>query len=439
MAQKLIVMTQKELLKYEIITDLIKGKINGTAASKQLSLSVRQVKNLKAKVKKLGAKGIIHASRGRESNRRIKPEIIEKAKKYLKKKYHDFGPKFASEKLEENHKIKLGKETVRQIMASIGLWKPKPRKQPKNRHTWRPRKDYYGEMQQFDGSYHHWLEDRSGELCLLLSVDDATGKITHAKFDYHEGVLPVFKFWLEYFKKNGLPLSIYLDKFSTYKINHRNAKDNQELITQFGRAMNQAGTRLITAHSPEAKGRVERMFGTFQNRLVKEMRLVGISTIEEANEFLKKYIPKFNAQFEVIPRKRNNLHRKINKELDKKLPQIFSIQEQRIVHNDYTVMFKNQYFQLDEEQPTTVYKKDQVIIEEHLNNEVKINLKGHYLNYQVLPERPKKQINVKLPALTRRKQSGWKPPLDHPWRRKFIFNNKLKVEKPAPILINKNR
>ncbi|MDK2948906.1 MAG: hypothetical protein PWQ56_71 [Patescibacteria group bacterium] len=262
---------------------------------------------------------------------------------------------------------------------------------------------------------------------MLLSVDDATGKITYAKFDINESVVAVFKFWTEYFEKNGLPISIYLDKFSTYKVNHKNAVDNKDMITQFQRAMNQVGIKPITANSPEAKGRVERMNGTLQDRLVKELKLANISTIEKANEFLKDYIPKFNAKFAVIPNRRADLHKPLNKATRVRLPQIFSVQEQRKIMNDYTIRFENQYFQLDQEQPTTVYKKYAVVVEKHLNNEIKINLKGHYLNYRELPERPKKEINVKLVALTNRKPSQWKPPADHPWRNQFL-QDKIKYD-----------
>jgi transposase len=422
MKQQLITMTQKELSRYEIIQNLIDGRINGTEAAKQISLSIRQVKNIKVRVIHEGARGVIHKNRGRESNRKIPEEKINRIKMIVKEKYYDFGPTFAVEKLYENHQIEISDETLRQLMVEWGLRSVKPRKQSKDMHIWRPRKDNYGEMQQFDGSYHHWLENRCGELCLLLSIDDATGKITHAKFDYNEGVMAVFKFWTEYFDKNGLPVSIYLDKFSTYKVNHKNAVDNTELKTQFERAMRQAGVEPITAHSPEAKGRVERVFGTLQDRLVKEMRLAGIATIEEANKFLEEYIPKFNARFSVVPNRKANLHRNVNSQLKEKLPQVFSRQSRRMVHNDYTVMFENKYFQLNKEQPTTVYKKDAVIIEEHLDGNIKINHDGHYLNYAVLPERPKKIIDVKLIALTRRKQSDWKPPIDHPWRKPFITN-----------------
>lgn len=422
MTQNLISMTEKELSRYSIIKNLIAGQINGTDAAKQVGLSVRQVKRLKAKVVKNGAQGLIHGHRGRESNRRLAIELAEKAKKYLQEKYYYFRPTFAAEKLAQVDKIKLGKETVRTMMTQMGLWHPKPRKQPKKKHFWRPRKDNYGEMEQFDGSYHHWFGEE--ETCLLLSVDDATGKITDGQFGYHESVKEVFAFWQGYLLANGLPLAIYLDKFSTYKINHPKAADNSELLTQFQRAMNQLGVNLIVAHSPEAKGRIERMFQTLQDRLVKELRLAGITTIDGANNFLKEYIPKFNAQFAVAPNRRANLHKELKPTIKEKLPQIFSVQSERKVNNDYTIMFKNKFYQLNDTQPTTVYKKDAVIVEEHLDGSIKINLKDHYLNYQELPERPKKEINIKLTALTQQIQNSYKPPPDHPWRKQFLFNRR---------------
>lgn len=200
-------MTEKELSRHSVIKNLIAGAINGTDAAKQMALSIRQTKRLKTEVIKLGVEGLIHGNRGKESNRKIDPNIIEKAKKYLKEKYYDFGPTFASEKLEENDNIKLGKETLRGIMTEMGLWKPKQCKQAKNKHFWRPRKDNYGEMEQFDGSYYVWFGNEKS--CLLLSVDDATGKITYAKFDYNESIRAVFKFWLEYFEKKW-NLNLYL-------------------------------------------------------------------------------------------------------------------------------------------------------------------------------------------------------------------------------------
>jgi hypothetical protein len=432
MAQKLICMSTKELSRYEIIQSLLDGKINGTDAAKQIGITVRQIKRLKLKVVKLGAAGLVHGNRGRKGNRKRDDEISKKIEKYLKEKYYDFGPTLATEKLTEDHNITINKESVRQIMTKLKLWKPKPRKQSKKRHVWRARKENIGEMQQFDGSYHRWFGDE--ESCLLLSVDDASGKITHATFDRNEGVKAVFRFWSEYIEKNGLPVSMYLDKFSTYKVNHKNAVDNKDMITQFQRAMNQVGVKLITAHSPQAKGRVERMFDTLQDRLVKELRLAGITTMDEANGFLEKYIPKFNAKFAVAPARKKDLHKKPIKQIQAKLPQIFSIQNTRVVMNDYTVRFENNYFQLNEIQPTTVYKKDTVTIEQHLDNSIKISVKEQYLDYTILPERPKKEINILLPAITNNKQTNWKPPINHPWRKQFL-HNKLKVK--SQILIEK--
>lgn len=429
---QLITMTKEEAKRYDIMKDLLSKKIDGTEAAKQLNLSVRQTKRLKVAVHTFGIKGIIHGNRGKKSNRRVDEATIKKAKIYLHQIYHDFNPLLAQEKLCELHNIQVSKETVRKLMISEKLWHPKKRTD-KKKHFWRERKDTYGEMEQFDGSYHSWFEGRNKkevgvEQCLLLSVDDATGKITHAKFDYNEGVRAVFRFWKEYHRVHGTPYSIYLDKFSTYKVNHKNAVDNHALMTQFERAMNQLGVKVIHANSPQAKGRVEKMNDTLQRRLVKEMRLHNINTIEDANTFLREvYVPKFNRQFAVMPKKSSDLHRKCDDKTVRALDTIFSIQSERTINNDYTVRFKNTYYQLLEVQPTTVYKNDEVTIEEHLNGEVKISLRNHSLNYTCLPERPKKERDVKLIALTSRKQSTWKPPIDHPWRKQFLFTKKQSI------------
>lgn len=421
-----ITLTMKEINRHEVARRLIQRRITEEEARKLMDLkSVRQVRRIKGRVIKEGAKGLAHRGRGRQGNRKFGEDFTNKVMTIVKEKYSDFKPTFAVEKLLENHRIRIGRETLRKLMADEGLWKPKSRQQPKGRHVWRARKENYGEMQQFDGSYHHWFEDRGEEACLLLSIDDATGKITKAKFDRNEGTAAVFGFWLEYFNENGLPVSIYLDKFSTYKINHPSAADDKDLLTQFQRAMGWAGVRPISAHSPEAKGRVERVFQTLQDRLVKELRLADISTIREANEFLKTYIPKFNAQFAVTPAAQADLHRRMNKELKAKLPQIFSVHSQRKVNNDYTILFKNRFFQLLEGQPVTVYKKDTVTVEEWLDGGIRITHKDHFLGYRELPERPKKMIDVRLSALTAYK-SDYVPPASHPWRGNKYLNKKAR-------------
>lgn len=311
-------------------------------------------------------------------------------------------------------------------MIEEKIWQAR-KKSNEKKYAWRERFDNYGEVEQFDGSYHNWFEGRNEkevglEQCLLVSVDDATGKPTKIKFEDHEGVVPVFRFWKEYFEDKGTPSAIYLDKFSTYKVNHKKAEDNKDMMTQFERAMKQLNVRVIHANTPQAKGRVEKMNGTLQRRLVKEMRLAKINTIAEANKFLEEvFIPKFNKQFAVVPKKEANLHRELNKKQLKELAGILSVQSERTVFNDYTVRVHNNYYQLEETQPTTVYKKTKVIIEEHLSGEVKIRLRDNYLNYFKLPERPKKEIDIKLPALTLRKSTAHKPPANHPWKQNYMF------------------
>jgi len=185
------------------------------------------------------------------------------------------------------------------------------------------------------------------------------------------------------------------------------------------------GIRVIHANSPQAKGRVEKMNGTLQRKLVKEMRLANINTMVEANKYLKEvFIPKFNTQFGVIAKKKNNLHRKLNEQQKIELKKILSIQSERSINNDYTIRFKNNYYQLEEVQSTTVYKRDKVVIEEHLDGSLKIALRDKYLDYFKLPTRPKKEIDVKLIALTKQKPIGWKPPFNHPWRQSFLYNKK---------------
>lgn len=400
-------------------------------------MSVRQVKRIKAKVKKKKILGVIHGNRGKPSNRQTDKRTMAAAKQQLRTMYHDFNPLLAKEKLLETHEIDLSKETVRQLMIAEKLWTPR-RKGKVKKFSWRERKDNYGEMQQFDGSYHRWFEGRNEkevglEQCLLVAVDDADGTITRAQFETNEGVEAVFRFWRDYFKVTGVPISIYLDKFSTYKVNHKNAVDNQELMTQFERAMKQFDVKVIHANTPQAKGRVEKMNDTLQRRLVKELRLAHINTITEANKFLEeKFIPKFNKQFQVAAKKSANLHRKLSVKQFNNLDKIFSIQTGRKVNNDYTVRFKNKYFQLNQTQPTTVCKKDMVTIEEHLNGGTKIALRDRYLGFVTLPERPRKVMNVQLIALTQKSSPGWKPPADHPWRKQFFINKKQHI----PVAVN---
>lgn len=410
-------MTTIERLRLETIEELVEGKIYASTASTRLNLSVRQIKRLKLKFRDNGYDGLIHSSRGKTGTRKIDNNLENNIVKIINEKYRDFGPTLACEKLQELHGILLSDETIRAIMIRNKIWKSKKRKRGQYL-SWRERRSSYGELQQFDGSYHNWFEGRNPSLpeaCLLASIDDATGKITHAKFDHNESVTAVFKFWWEYIELNGIPSEIYLDKFSTYKINHPMAVDNVELMTQFGRAMQELGVNPIPANTPQAKGRIERLFKTLQDRFVKEMRIKDINNIETANKFLKEiFIPWYNSRFAVIPRSNNNCHRTLDISTTTKLSGIFSKHYVRGINNDFTVQYKTKWYQLKEIQPTTIFKTDKVLIEERLNNTIAIKYKDRYLNFFELPEKPLK-VNSSPIVLTEHK-SNWIPPANHPWR-----------------------
>src|SRR3990167_5211580 len=259
---------QREQAKLDVIGKALSRQITNGQASRMLGMSVRQIQRLKKDVREQGEKAVIHKLKGKTSNHHINQYIKKEVLMVVKEYYHDFKPGFATEKLTERHGARISDETMRLWMTEEGLWKPHKQKKITFR-SWRPRKESFGELEQFDGSYHDWFEGRyqdgNGdpiETCLLAAIDDATGSITHALFTKNEGVAAVFQFWLSYIRRHGKPLAIYLDKFSTYKINHKTALDNKGLMTQFERATKDLGILLISAHSPQAKGRVERLFLT---------------------------------------------------------------------------------------------------------------------------------------------------------------------------------
>lgn len=415
---KNIVMSPKEVKKYDIIKKLISKELNGSEASDLLRITVRHVRRLKRKVEQYGIKGLIHGNRGRISNRKIPNEEKQTIIDLLHKHYPDFGPTLASEKLEERQGIKRDKGTIRSIMISENLWQPR-RKKKETHRAWRQRKASEGEMIQYDGSYEHWFEGRSGECCLLAGIDDSNSRVW-AKLDEHEGVEPTFNFWREYVEKFGKPYSIYVDKFSTYSMNHKLAKENPDTLTQFERAMEtDLNIEVIKAHSAPAKGRVEKLFKTLQDRLIKELRLNNISTIAEANRFLEEeFLPKFNARFMVESRTKTNLHKELTKKEKNNLDSIFSRQCERAVRNDFTIDHKKSCYQLEETQSAAVCKGSIVTVEERMDKSVCFKLRGKYLNYKLLPEKPKKISENKLQWVLAA-GTAYKPAINHPWRRTF--------------------
>jgi transposase len=409
-----ITMTSIQLQRFEVLSQLNSENMNGTEASEKLGLSVRQIRRLKKKIKKKGARGLIHGNKGKTNPRKVEKKIRDKVLKLMQGTYKNFGPTFAAEKLAERDDISVSHEWLRLFMITEKLWIPKKKKDGTIHRCWRPRMDLEGAMEQFDGSYHHWLTLLDEELCLLLTIDDATGKIKKARFEKNEGITAVFTFWKEYAQKHGrLPKRLYVDKFSTYKVNHKNAVDDPEMITQFNRALKELGVELICAHSPQAKGRVERVFGTLQDRLVKEMTLAGVKSVEEANVFLQKYIPKFNQQFDEKAAKEGDAYVTILSTTD--LDQVFSVQKERRVTNDYTVQFETEWYQIEKEQSVMVLRRDTVTVEKRLDGSVRMRLirSDKYLNIRKLPMRP---IREKMPRCTSAvTRTPHVPAANHPW------------------------
>lgn len=359
MAGKDIVgMTQEELKRLHIIHKVLDKGITQAEAAELVGVCLRQIQRIVRTVREEGDKGITHKSRGKLSNRALPDKIKYKALKLCRERYHDFGPTLASEKLFERDKIKLNDETLRLWFIEERIAYKTRKKRP--HRQWRPRKPCFGEMVQMDGSHHDWFEGR-GEPCVLMGyIDDATST-PFARFYPYEGTLPAMDSFKHYIEKYGIPVSLYLDKHSTYKVaQKRSIEDdlnNTDPLSQFARAVKELGTNLIHADSPQAKGRIERVFGTFQDRLIKEMRLEDINSIEEGNRFLKEYLPVYAKRFGVRPAKDINLHRPLPKAIS--LDKILCKKTERALGNDFTVTHDKKFYQIEDN-----IRAQKVIVEE---------------------------------------------------------------------------
>ena len=394
-------MTQKELNLKSIMDKLIWWHLLEREAASLAHKSLRQIQRIKKRYSRDGDAWLIHKSRLRKSNHQYDSAKYDVAVSLIQKYYQDYSYVLLQEKLEEKHGICFSMPTLRNELIRRGIRMVKKQRKPDTQRTMRKRKENYGEMIQYDGTYHLWFEDRWDEVCLLVSVDDATGDVV-AKFALNEGIPATFQFWIDYILIHGKPKSIYLDKFATYKINHPNATDDKELVTQFGRVCKELGIELIFANSPQAKGRVERMNGTLQDRLLKELRENNICNIADANVFLKEYLPKFNAKFRVEARGNSNLHIPLRDDEKERLNQIFSIQKVRKIQNDYTIRFETKIIQLyrDKEGGSLVYKWERVTVEKHMDGTIRVTNKNRkYVISKEASSLPKKSCTLPLPPL----------------------------------------
>ena len=409
MAGKDIVMaSQRELKRLHIVQKIVEGILKQTEAAEMLSLSTRQIRRIFTRVKEEGAQGVVHRSRGKESNRKLPEEVKEQVLQLYRKHYEGFGPTLTQEKLQERDGICISDETLRIWLLGAGLWKK--RRKGRQHRRWRPRKDRNGEMIQMDGSHHDWFEGRGPASVFMGYIDDATGKVFGRFYEY-EGTIPAMDSFRRYIRKNGLPVSLYMDKHTTYKSTGKPTLENElngtEPMSEFGRAMRELGVELIHANSPQAKGRVERLFNTLQDRLVKEMRLRGIRSIAEANEFLREYLPVYNRRFTKKAAQRENLHRPVPKGLN--LDRILCIKTERTLRNDFTIAHDRKLYQIEE-----VITTKKLMVEEYTDGSMAILCRGQKVRFKqiaIRPEKPQKQ-----PAIPARK-TVIIPPQDHPWRK----------------------
>lgn len=403
----IISMTQGELKRLHIVRKALDKSITQAEAADIIGRCLRQVRRIVKRVKREGDSGVIHKSRGKPSNRALPGRIKDRALKLYREKYPDFGPTLASEKLFEIDKIKIDDETLRLWLIEENI----PYKQRKKRphRQWRQRKDHFGEMLQIDGSEHDWFEGRGPECVFMGYIDDATGN-PFGRFYPYEGTLPAMDSFKGYVEEYGIPASIYLDKHSTYKSTKKQSIEdqlnNQEHLSQFARAVTELGVNIIYADSPQAKGRIERLFETFQDRVIKEMRLQGISSIAEGNRFLKRYLPVYARRFGVKPANEDDLHRPLPKDIE--LNKILCKKTECALRNDFTVAYDKNLYQVEDN-----IRAKKVIVEERTDGSMLIRHKGAILKFKEITARPEKIAQPK-PYLPRQ---VYIPPADHPWRR----------------------
>lgn len=373
-------MTQKELSIYDLMIKIREKRLSQVKASELLNISDRHFRRLVKAYKEEGPSGLISKKRGKPSNRRIPDKLKAKILDLIKKQYSDFGPTLISEKLLENHHIKISAETVRQWMLQKELWKEKRRKRLKI-HQSRLRRSHEGELIQVDGSPHDWFEGRGNKCSLLGFIDDATSKIEHLTFAPAESTEAYFHAFTQYLLKNGKPKSFYTDRLQVFKVTNDKAGYRKSGLTQIGRALKELGIELICANSPQAKGRIERLFSTLQDRLVKELRLRNISSIEAANAYLPEYIEKHNIQFSVEPKEKENLHEKV---VEKSIVNAFKYKQERVLSKNLELSYCNRILQIQTERPTYAMRKAKVLVIEDLSGKIEIEFQGKKLSYKEL-------------------------------------------------------
>ena len=410
---ELLTMSNRELTRLEVMQRLKDKRLRQKEAARMLGISTRQVKRLWQAYRKRGAKGLVSQRRGKPSNNRLEAGVKQQALDMIKEKYEDFGPTLAHEKLTEVHKLQISRESVRRMMIEEGLWKPKRAKKPPV-HQMRERRACFGELVQIDGSDHDWFEGRGPRCSLLVLIDDATGQLMELWFVAHESFFGYCEAVRHYFERCGKPVAFYSDKHGIFRVNNEQTVGLGSGMTQFGRAMQELDIQIICANSPQAKGRVERANQTLQDRLVKELRLRGISDMDSANAYLPEFREDFNRRFAVAPRSTHDAHRPLLK--TENLEVILTRQKTGLLSKNLTVQANKIIYQIQSDRPDYTLRHAQVTVCENAKGEVTILYKNKPLSYTLYHKPPRQAEVVDTKTLDYQIKTPKPPAPDHPWR-----------------------
>ena len=422
-------MSNEEITRLEVMQRLKDKRLTQKEAARMLGISARQVKRLWQAYRKKGAKGLTSQRRGKPSNNRLDVGITQKALDLIKEKYEDFGPTLAHEKLIEVHKLQLSRESVRQLMIAESIWKPKRAKQPPA-HQMRDRRACFGELVQIDGSDHAWFEGRGPRCTLLVFIDDATGQLLELWFVPHESFFGYCEAARHYFERCGKPLAFYSDKHGIFRVNQEQTTGLGSGLTQFGRAMQELDIQILCANTPQAKGRVERANQTLQDRLVKELRLLGISDMQAGNAYLPEFRDDFNHRFAVEPRSTHDAHRPLLK--TENLEVILTHQKTGTLSKNLTVQSNKVIYQIQSDRPDYALRNAQVIVCENAKGEVTILYNHQPLSYTIYHKPARQAEIIDTKTLDHHLKAPKPPDEDHPWRQYGRHLNGKPIQEISP-------
>ena len=413
-----LLMSRKELSRLEVMQRLSEKRMSQKEAGTILGLRTRQIKRLLKAYREKGAVGLVSKQRGRTGNNRLAEEVKKRALDLLKTKYKGFGPRLAHEKLVERDKLRLSDESLRQLMIAEALWKPRKAKKVVT-HQLRERRACFGELVQIDGSPYDWFEGRAEPCVLLVFIDDATGQVLQLRFVESESFFSYCQAADEYFRRCGKPVAFYSDKHGIFRVNVPSTGSG-EALTQFGRAMRALDIQILCANTPQAKGRVERVNQTLQDRLVKEMRLRRLCNMTDGNAYMPEFMTDLNQRFAVEPRSIVNAHRPLTPKDD--LARILTWQETHTLSKNLTLQFEKIVYQIQTTRPTYALRNAHVTVCLNAQQEITILYNGKALPYTLYhpPARQAEIVSTKqLDQVLKDKPLPPKPAPDHPWRRGF--------------------